>query len=76
MLRALPCLPSLKDIAAIVAATALMAALLWPLQGRFAAPLELLVQGSLGVAIYGALILACDVAGWRGMLLQRLRRRA
>lgn len=76
VLRALPCLPSLKDSAAVVAATALMAALLWPLQGRFAAPLELLVQGSLGVAIYGALILACDVAGWRGMLLQRLRQRA
>jgi O-antigen/teichoic acid export membrane protein len=75
VLRALPKRPSLKDITAVVVATGAMAALLWPLQGRFAAPAELLIQAVLGVAIYGGLILACNVAGWRSLLLRRLSRR-
>lgn len=75
VLRALPQWPSLKDVAVVAAATGSMAALLWPLRGRFPAPVELLVQGVLGMLIYGGIVLACDVAGWRTLVLSRLRER-
>jgi O-antigen/teichoic acid export membrane protein len=64
-LRVLPVLPPLRDCALVVLAAAVMAAVIWPLRRQFSAPVELALQISIGVAVYGALILACDVARCR-----------
>ncbi|MDR6871485.1 O-antigen/teichoic acid export membrane protein [Bosea sp. BE125] len=64
-LRVLPVLPPLRDCALVVLAAAVMAAVIWPLRRQFSAPVELALQISVGVAVYGALILACDVARCR-----------
>lgn len=68
-LRILPVMPSLRDCGAILLALAAMAAAIWPLQDRFAAGTELALQVGLGALVYGAVILACDVARWRTLLL-------
>lgn len=60
-LRALPVRPSLRETGCVLLAVALMAVAIWPLSGRFAAPLELAAQIALGALVYGATILACDV---------------
>lgn len=67
-LRALPVWPPGRDIALILAAAAVMAAFVWPLSGRFPAALELLLQGALGVLVYGGLVLAFDIARCRTLL--------
>lgn len=67
-LRILPVLPSLRDCGAILLAVAVMAAAIWPLRGRLAAVPELGLQVVLGALVYGAVILACDVARWRSLL--------
>jgi hypothetical protein len=68
-LRTLPVPPSLRDCACVVLAVGLMIAALWPLYGLFAAPIELALQVTLGMAIYGATLLACDVMHCRRGLL-------
>jgi O-antigen/teichoic acid export membrane protein len=68
-LRILPVLPSLRDCGAILLAVAAMAAAIWPLRDRFSAVPELALQVVLGALVYGAVILACDVARWRTLLL-------
>lgn len=68
-LRILPVLPSLRDCGAILLAIAAMAAAIWPLRDRFSAVPELALQVILGALVYGAVILACDVARWRTLLL-------
>lgn len=74
-LRSLPVWPPARDIAAILAAAALMAMAVWPLSGRFAPALELALQGLLGVLVYGGLMLALDVARCRTLLRLRLAMR-
>jgi O-antigen/teichoic acid export membrane protein len=79
-LRLLPVLPSWRDCGAVLLAVAAMAAAIWPLRDRFAAVPELVMQVVLGALVYGAVILACDVARWRTLLLlwwvaRRSRRR-
>lgn len=68
-LRLLPVLPPWRDCGAVLLAVAAMAAAIWPLQDRFAAVSELVLQLVLGALVYGAVILACDVARWRTLLL-------
>jgi hypothetical protein len=47
------------------------------LQGRLPPLLELAIQIGLGGLVYGAVILACDVAHWRtGLRLRWLARKA
>jgi O-antigen/teichoic acid export membrane protein len=67
-LRALPVRPSLRDTGCVLLAVALMGVAIWPLSGRFAAPLELAAQITLGALVYGAVILTCDVVGCRTRL--------
>lgn len=64
-LRALPVPPAWRDCALVVLAAAIMAAVVWPLRDRFAAPLELLLQVALGALVYVAVILATDAARFR-----------
>jgi len=68
-LRALPVMPPLRDVGAILLAVVAMAAAIWPLRGLFAAVPELVLQVALGALVYGAVILACDVARSRTLLL-------
>ncbi|HEY5798149.1 MAG TPA: lipopolysaccharide biosynthesis protein [Bosea sp. (in: a-proteobacteria)] len=68
-LRLLPVLPPWRDCGAVLLAVAAMAAAIWPLRDRFAAVPELALQIVLGALVYGAVILACDVARWRTLLL-------
>jgi len=67
-LRSLPVLPRPRDIAAILAALVLMAVCVRPLSGRLPALPELLIQATLGAAVYGGLMLAFDVARCRTLL--------
>lgn len=68
-LRLLPVLPPWRDCGAVLLAVAAMAVAIWPLRDRFAAVPELALQVVLGGLAYGAVILACDVARWRTLLL-------
>lgn len=67
-LRTLPVAPKPRDIGLIVVALAAMTAVVWPLSGRLPPLPELLLQAALGVAVYGGLLLAFDVARCRTML--------
>ena len=67
-LRILPVMPSWRDCGAILLAVAAMALAIGPLQGRLPAAAELALQVGLGAIVYGAVILACDVARWRTLL--------
>jgi hypothetical protein len=78
-LRILPVLPKLRDVGLVVVAAVVMAAAVWPLSGRLPPLPELLLQATLGVAVYGGLMLAFDVARCRTLLqlwLAMRRRRA
>ena len=75
VLPRLPQAPPLRDSAIVLLATLAMAALLWPLRGRFAPAIELPLQILLGAGIYLGLVLGCDVGGWGRLLLARLRSR-
>lgn len=68
--------PSARDFLAIAVALAGMCAALWPLRGLPPGAATLLAQIAVGVAVYGALALALDVAGLRGPLIDRLRGKA
>lgn len=68
-LRSLPVLPPPRDCGAILLAVATMAAAIWPLQSRFAPVLELTLQVVIGAMVYAAIILVCDVARCRTLLL-------
>jgi O-antigen/teichoic acid export membrane protein len=67
-LRALPVWPSGRDIGLILVALAAMAACVAPLSGCFPPALELFLQGTLGVLVYGGLMLAFDIARCRTLL--------
>jgi hypothetical protein len=64
-LRTLPLWPAWRDCGLIALAALAMVILLWPLRGRFAAPLELALQIALGVGVYVSIVLAGDVARCR-----------
>lgn len=67
-LRGLPALPPWRDCALIGLAAFAMAFATWPLRGRFVAPVELALQMSVGVVVYGGVIFGCDAAGCRSGL--------
>ncbi|MDB5591321.1 lipopolysaccharide biosynthesis protein [Enterovirga sp.] len=66
-----------RDLALSGLLTAVMAAALWPTRGWALPPAALLpVQVALGGGLYGALALACDLAGLRRAITTRLSRPA
>ncbi len=67
-LRSLPVRPPLRDGAVVVLGVVLMAAAVRPLAGRFAAPVELVLQAALGAFVYAAVILAFDALDCRTAL--------
>lgn len=67
-LRVLPVWPSWRDCGLVVLATMAMAAAVWPLRDRFAAPVELALQIVVGALVYATIILVCDVARLRSGL--------
>ena len=67
-LRSLPVSLNWREIGIIIAAVVAMAIVVWPLSGRLSPLPELLVQGTLGLAVYGGLMLAFDVARCRTLL--------
>jgi O-antigen/teichoic acid export membrane protein len=76
-LRVLPVWPPWRDCSLVLLATMAMAAAVWPLRDRFPAPIELALQIACGALVYGAVILACDVARLRsGLRLRWLARRS
>lgn len=76
-LRALPSWPPLHDIGCIILAGVVMGAVVWPLQNRLPALLELPLQIVLGGLAYAAVILACDIGRWRtGLKLRWLARKS
>ncbi|AMJ59122.1 lipopolysaccharide biosynthesis protein [Bosea sp. PAMC 26642] len=75
-LRVLPVWPSWRNCACVLLAVALMALAIWPLSGRFSAPIELALQVGIGAIVYGAVLLACNVMhGRTRLLLWRAMRR-
>ncbi len=82
-LRAEPIWPRLSDLFAASVATGMMAAALWPLRDMTPGFFTLLFQIVVGAGVYGALTLAFDIVGLRGVAfaclppaLVRLRARA
>ncbi|MEI5666465.1 lipopolysaccharide biosynthesis protein [Bosea sp. CCNWLW174] len=67
-LRSLPVSLNWREIGIIIAAVVAMAIVVWPLSGRLSPLPELLLQGTLGLAVYGGLMLAFDVARCRTLL--------
>jgi len=67
-LRSMPKSPPLRDMLCVVLAVILMAAAVWPLSGRLAAPLELALQIAIGIAVYAAVVLGLDVMRLRSKL--------
>jgi O-antigen/teichoic acid export membrane protein len=67
-LRSLPVPLPLRDIALVIVATGAMAAAVRPLSGLLRPLPELILQGLVGVFVYGGLMLAFDVARSRTLL--------
>lgn len=67
-LRSLPVWPPLRDCACVLLAVLSMVAATWPLSGRFAAPIELVLQVGVGALVYAVVILGCDVMRSRSRL--------
>jgi O-antigen/teichoic acid export membrane protein len=65
--------PRIRDIAIIVAATLVMAFALRPLNALGSRPLAAALAVVCGGGLYGAALLACDVAGLRGWAAEWLR---
>lgn len=74
-LRRAPAWPRARDLAAIMLATGLMLAALLPFRHSGSPGLMLPMLALTGGMIYGAVILACNVAGLRIWLMQALARR-
>lgn len=64
-LRALPEWPPLRDCGLVVVGAGVMAAAIWPLRDRFAAPVELALQVAIGGLVYLAILWIGDVARMR-----------
>jgi hypothetical protein len=67
--------PLLRDLAWIAAGLALMVAALWPWHEMSPNVLTLMAQGLAGLAIYGGVMLAGDVACCRRHLMALVRAR-
>ena len=65
------CRPAWREVAAILAATAVMLAIVWPLRAIANPLLEMAASGLLGGVVYAGLLLAFDVARARQWLLAR-----
>ena len=65
------CRPAWREVAAILGASALMLAAIWPLRAIAHPLLEMAASGLAGGAVYAGLLLAFDVAGSRQWLLAR-----
>jgi O-antigen/teichoic acid export membrane protein len=74
-LRAQPVWPSFRDLFAAVASAGAMFLALMPLRGMTPGFVALVVQIAAGAAVYGALVLAFDIAGLRALALAWLRAR-
>lgn len=74
-LRAAPARPPMRDVALVLLATGLMLAAIWPLRALLTPLPGLFAMTALGAAVYGAVLLAGDVAGLRALALARLRPR-
>lgn len=74
-LRVAPARPPARDTALVLLATGLMLAAIWPLRALLPPLPGLLAMTVLGAAVYGAVLLAGDVAGLRALALARLRPR-
>ena len=66
--------PPLRDLAAIAVAAFAMILLVTPLRGWTPSIAALIVQTSLGVTVYGAVVLALDAAGARRLFARVVRR--
>lgn len=67
--------PSLPDIARILAASAAMTACVWPLRSASPSFLMLTLTVLIGVAIYGVIALALNIAGLRDLATAKLAAR-
>ncbi len=67
--------PAWRELLIVVLAALAMTAAIWPLRGLADARLALSLMLPAGAVVYGAIILAFDVAGIRNALLKRLKRR-
>lgn len=67
-------LPSLREAATLAAGLAIMSAALWPLRNLQGAAFTLGLQVVLGIAIYGAVLLAANLGGCRNTLLAYVRK--
>ena len=65
---------ALGDTAKVLAASAVMAAFLWPFHGH-GGILVLLIEVGGGALVYGAILLALDAMGLRNLLRQKLAQR-
>jgi hypothetical protein len=74
-LRAQPVWPSFRDLFAAVASAGAMCLALAPLRGMTPGFGALVVQVAVGALVYGALVLAFDIAGLRALALAWLRAR-
>lgn len=68
-----PIWPRARDLLAIVLATAAMTALALPLRAREPGLFTFLAQIFEGLAVYGALVAALDIAHLRTLIIERLR---
>jgi hypothetical protein len=67
--------PQMRDLALVAAGLALMVAALWPFRDMPPSLLGLMAQGLAGLAIYGGVMLAGDVACCRSHLMALIRAR-
>ncbi|VTZ28374.1 Teichoic acid transporter (fragment) [Methylocella tundrae] len=65
--------PRMRDIGAIILGNAVMAAALLPMRDRDPGVATLIVQITLGVAVYALIVMSADIAGLRAITLARLR---
>lgn len=65
--------PRPRDVGAIILANAVMVGALYPWRAASPGLASLLAQVGLGAAIYAAIVLGADVAGMRGLAMERLR---
>jgi len=65
--------PSLRDLATIALANAVMSAALLPMRNREPGLATLAEQIAIGVAVYAFVVMSADVAGLRSITLARLK---
>ncbi len=74
--RVMPIWPPVRDVAAIAGGALLMASVLYPLRGTMPPVAAVVVLPALGAALYGAVLIAADIAGMRGLWRRLVSRTA